>query len=111
MAFASPGENIKITVKGVQEDQIRRGDIICGTQYWANECQQFVGDIKVLELPKETLMTNGFCFMLHIHTVMIEAEVLHILEKTTTDQDGHQQVIKKPKFINSYEDAKVIIQT
>ena len=33
-------------------------------------------------------MTTGFVFMLHIHTVMIEAEIQYILEKTTTDQNG-----------------------
>ena len=31
MAFASPGENVKLVVKGIEEDSIRRGDIICGT--------------------------------------------------------------------------------
>lgn len=85
MAFASPGENIKLVVKGIEEDSIRRGDIICGTQFWANECQEFVADINILELPQETLMTTGFVFMLHIHTVMIEAEIQYILEKTCTE--------------------------
>ncbi len=54
-------------------------------------------------------MSNGFIFMLHIHTVMIEAEILYILEKTVTDQDGHVSVIKKPKFVSSFENAKVVI--
>ena len=56
-------------------------------------------------------MSNGFVFMLHIHTVMIEAEILFIAEKQTTDQNDHVTVIKRPKFINSYEKATVVIRT
>ena len=66
---------------------MRRGDIICGTQFWANECQEFVGDIEILELPQNCLMTSGFQFVLHIHTVMITAEILHVLEKTTINEN------------------------
>ena len=38
MAYAGPGESIKLVVKGIDEQYIRRGNVICGTQYWANIC-------------------------------------------------------------------------
>ena len=31
MAYAGPGESIKLVVKGIDEQYIRRGNVICGT--------------------------------------------------------------------------------
>lgn len=36
--FAGPGESVKLAIKNTNFDDIRRGDIICGGQYWAMEC-------------------------------------------------------------------------
>lgn len=88
MAFAGPGESIKIVVKGIEEQYIRRGNVICGTQYWANICEEFLAEIKVLDLPQGLLLTAGTTFSLHLHTLMIEAEILALISKDDVGDDG-----------------------
>ncbi len=60
VAYAGPGESVKIIVKNIDYDRIKRGNIICGMQFWAMECEEFVAEIDVLELPPDMLITNGF---------------------------------------------------
>ena len=38
MAYACTGENVKIVIKGAEKDDIQRGQVICGLQYWVNVC-------------------------------------------------------------------------
>lgn len=45
------------------------------------ECQEFMAEVSFLELPPETLVTAGFQFALHIHTILEEAEIVAILSK------------------------------
>lgn len=60
VAFAGPGESVKLIVKNIDYDRIKRGNIICGMQFWAMECEEFVAEIDVLELPSEMLISPGF---------------------------------------------------
>ena len=83
--FANAGENVKLQIKNANYDDIRKGDIICGSQYWTLECQEFVAQIKLFELPNEILLSKGFEFSLHTHSLVEEGEVAHIFEKTQID--------------------------
>jgi translation elongation factor EF-1alpha len=49
--FAQAGESIKIVLKNINYDDIRRGDVICGGQYWTMECQEFVAEVNLFEIP------------------------------------------------------------
>jgi len=45
MAFAGPGESIKMIVKNIEYDAISRGAVICGSQYWTNVCTDFIAEV------------------------------------------------------------------
>lgn len=49
--FANGGESVKIIIRNVNYDDIRKGDIICGSQYWAIECLEFVAQINLFDIP------------------------------------------------------------
>jgi len=52
----------------------------------------------MLELPKKMLVCPGFTFVLHIHTVMVEAEVLKIVEIINENEDDEPS---KKTFLRS----------
>ncbi len=91
MAYAGPGESVKLIVKNIEYDAISRGSVICGTQFWTNVCTDLVADIKMLELPNKMLVCNGFTFVLHIHTEMVEAEILKIIKITQKNSEEEEE--------------------
>lgn len=110
MAFAPTGESVKLIVKGIEEDAVKRGFVICGTQFWANVCDEFLAEIRVLELPKGYLISSGFEFILHMHTILEEAEILkvvHIIDR----EEGEKEKTSKAKFLKSQTVGTVIIKT
>ena len=111
VAFATSGENVKILVRNVNYDDIRKGDILCGSQYWAMECQEFVAQVTLFDLPSEILISKGFEFALHMHAIVEEGEIVHIIEKYQNDPSkGKVSIVKKPKLIKSFDTAKVVIK-
>lgn len=112
MIWAGPGENVKLVVKEVEYDRIKRGNIICGQQFWAMECQEFIAEIDLLELPAEMVISIGFQFALHIHTILEDAEIVALLSKMVFDEnESKYKQMKKPKFLMSGECAQVVIRT
>jgi translation elongation factor EF-1alpha len=88
VAFAGPGESVKIIVKNIEYDRIRRGNIICGMQFWAMECEEFIAEVDILELPDEMLISVGFIFALHMHTILEDAEIVAILSRQLVNDEG-----------------------
>ena len=50
--YAAAGENVKLKVKGLEEDDIEKGYLICNTDDFCQVTQEFQADITVLELPE-----------------------------------------------------------
>lgn len=66
------------------------------------ECQEFLAEINVLELPAETLLTAGYQFALHIHTILEDAEIVALISKEYYDPNESKIVTKKkPKLLLS----------
>lgn len=110
MAFAPTGESVKLIVKGIEEDAVKRGFVICGTQFWANVCDEFLAEIRVLELPKGYLLSSGFEFIVHMHTILQEAEILKVVSMIEREE-GEKEKSTKSKFLKSQTIGTVIIKT
>jgi len=41
LPYAKPGENIKISVKNVEDENLSRGDILCANDSFPFVCQEF----------------------------------------------------------------------
>lgn len=79
-----PAENVKLKIKGIDDDDIRKGYSICDTVDPCKVTRFIEVLVKILELPKsdtgeEKIFSKGYKAVLHIHTVQAEAEVDEIL--------------------------------
>jgi peptide chain release factor subunit 3 len=48
LPFACAGENLKLKVKGVDEDEIGRGDVICNNLNYCQESSEFKASVTIL---------------------------------------------------------------
>jgi len=50
LVWAGPGENIKIKVKGLEEDDLEKGTMICNTDDFCQVTTEFIAQLQILEL-------------------------------------------------------------
>lgn len=75
MAYAKEGESVNLILKGVEEDDLRRGFVICGLQYWCHVAHEFEAEVQVYELTSSVFFGKGFSAIIHMHTILEEVEV------------------------------------
>jgi len=112
MLFAEPGENIKLQVKGIELEEIKRGFVICGQQFWVNVSQEFIAEIRVLELLPTQIFNEGFTLIMHLHTLLEEVTVKKI--KSRVDKEGNEDKEfrkKRIRKLQSQDRGTVILKT
>ena len=112
MLFAEPGENIKLQVKGIELEEIKRGFVICGQQFWVNVSQEFIAEIRVLELLPTQIFNEGFTLVMHLHTLLEEVTVKKI--KSRVDKEGNEDKEfrkKRIRKLQSQDRGTVILKT
>ena len=83
---------MKLRVKGIEEDEIHRGDIICSNMNYCQESMEFKANITILELPEhKKLMSSGYECIIHMHAISEEAEISLIEAKI---EKGTRKVLK-----------------
>lgn len=78
LAFAGAGESVTLHLKGLEEDEIRRGYVICGKQFFTNLCFEFIAEVHLFELLPYLVFGPGFVCMLHLHTALEEVQILSL---------------------------------
>lgn len=74
--YAQPGENIKIKVKGLEEDDLQRGHMICDIDNHCHVTQEFFAFVDILELPEhKQILSQGYSCVMHIHASVHEIEI------------------------------------
>jgi translation elongation factor EF-1alpha len=54
----------------LEEDEIKRGNIVCNNLNYCLESQEFKAVVTVVELPEQKkLLSNGYEGIIHIHAV------------------------------------------
>lgn len=96
---AKPGENVKITVRGIEEGNVNSGFVLCD-----NNLVPCVNEVEVIlavhELPKEkSLLTAGYEAVLHLHTCVEDCTINALIAQV--DTKTNQEVKKKPTFVKS----------
>lgn len=77
--YAKPGENIKMKVKGLEEDDVIRGVVICDMEEPCYVCNEIEVSLEVLELPEhKKIMSTGYTCVMHLHTALEEIELTHV---------------------------------
>ncbi|KAJ3339023.1 translation termination factor GTPase eRF3 [Gonapodya sp. JEL0774] len=105
--FAVAGDNVRIRLKNVEEEDALSGFVLCSPNnpvHTANtfECQLVIMDTK-------TIICAGYTAVLHMHTVVEEVslkDLLHILDKKSGKKSKHP-----PKFLKQGDAAIVTIET
>lgn len=106
---ARPGENIKLTVRGIEEGTVSAGLVICDNNL-VPCLTEFEVLLAVQELPKEkSLLTAGFEAILHLHTCVEECVVNELIAQL--DPKTNQEGKKKPTFVKSNSMVRCRLQT
>eukprot|EP00828_Plagiopyla_frontata_P041087 TRINITY_DN574_c0_g1_i3.p1 TRINITY_DN574_c0_g1~~TRINITY_DN574_c0_g1_i3.p1 ORF type:complete len:836 (-),score=161.15 TRINITY_DN574_c0_g1_i3:47-2554(-) len=80
--YGKPGENVKLKVKDLDEVDIKRGFVICNNEDFCQISYELETELEILELPDhKQLMSAGYSCIIHMHTIMEEVEVSHIICK------------------------------
>lgn len=108
VAYALPGENIKVKLFGVEDDDaINRGDVLCPREPLMPASELLECELQVLELlDYKPILSKGYQCIIHIHTVSEEATLKDIVTAWETDDKGEVTEKKAPKFTRS--GAKII---
>jgi len=93
---ALPGENIRIRLKGVEEEQVAKGFVLCPLKDPVPACTRFKAQLMILELLEtRPLITSGYSCVLHVHTFVEECHIVKLYE--CTDRKKNEKT-KNPRF-------------
>ena len=111
MLYAESGENVKMQVKGVELEEIKRGYVICGQQSLVNFSQEFIAEIRVLKLMPTQIFNEGFTLMMHLHTVLKEVTVKKIKSRFYKEGKEDKEFRKKKiRKLQSQDRGTVILK-
>jgi peptide chain release factor subunit 3 len=96
---AKPGENVKITVRGIEEGNVSPGFVLCDANL-VPCLNEFEVMLAVHELPKEkSLMTAGYEAILHLHTCVEECSITALIAQIDTKTNAESK--KRPTYVKS----------
>ncbi|KAM0439972.1 hypothetical protein ACHAPT_001072 [Fusarium lateritium] len=84
VTLAQCGDQVRIRLKGIEEDDILPGFVLCSPKRLVHTVAEFEAQIRILEL--KSILTAGFNCVLHVHSAIEEvtfAALLHKLQKGT----------------------------
>ncbi|ORM41433.1 Eukaryotic peptide chain release factor GTP-binding subunit ERF3B [Babesia sp. Xinjiang] len=98
-AFAKPGENIRLRVVGVEEDQISKGAVLCDIERPCPVVTEFIAMVQVIDLLEHRpLITAGYFCVMHAHSVVVEVHFYKLLE--TVDKATKKKKLN-PTFVKN----------
>ncbi|KAJ5051829.1 uncharacterized protein L3040_001600 [Drepanopeziza brunnea f. sp. 'multigermtubi'] len=84
ITIAQSGDQIRVRLRGIEEEDIMPGFVLCSPKRPVHCVQAFEAQIRVLEL--KSILSAGFSCVLHVHSAIEEvtfAALLHSLQKGT----------------------------
>jgi len=106
---ARPGENIKLYLKGIDEEAIHRGFVICDVKTPVPTVTRFEAQLAILDLlPLKPIFSAGYSAVMHLHTAVEECSVVVLLAQL--DKKTGAVVTKKPMFVKNGQVCKAIIE-
>ncbi|XP_042454672.1 eukaryotic peptide chain release factor GTP-binding subunit ERF3A-like [Zingiber officinale] len=103
---AGPGENVRVKLAGVEEEDILAGFVLSSVAKPIGAVSEFNAQLQILELLDNAIFTAGYKAVLHIHSIVEECEVVELLEEIDTkkkkDADPRKKKAKrKPLFVKN----------
>ncbi|KAK7320152.1 hypothetical protein RJT34_04886 [Clitoria ternatea] len=96
---ARPGENLRIRISGVEEEDIVSGFVLSSVANPIPAVTEFVAQLVILELLDNAIFTAGYKAVLHIHSVVEECEIVELLQQI--DPKTRKPMKKKVLFVKN----------
>jgi len=103
MNEAAPGDNIGFNVKGINREQINRGDVCSYPDNPTKVAKAFKGRIFIIHHP--TAVAQGYTPVLHVHTAQIAVKFAELISKI--DPRSGQVVEEHPSYLRTGDAAIV----
>ncbi|XP_022850074.1 eukaryotic peptide chain release factor GTP-binding subunit ERF3A-like isoform X2 [Olea europaea var. sylvestris] len=97
--LACPGENLRVRVSGIEEEDILSGFVLSSISKPIASVSEFVAQLQILELLDNAIFTAGYKAVLHIHAVVEECEIVEL--KQQIDPKTKKPMKKKPLFVKN----------
>ncbi|KAL8481265.1 hypothetical protein ACS0TY_027694 [Phlomoides rotata] len=94
---AGPGENLRVRVSGVEEEDLLTGFVLCSVVKPIHSVSEFVAHLQILELLDNAIFCAGYKAVLHIHAVVEECEIVDLMSQI--DPKTKKPMKKKPLFV------------
>ncbi|THG22821.1 hypothetical protein TEA_025666 [Camellia sinensis var. sinensis] len=96
---AGPGENLRVRLSGIEEEDIVCGFVLCGVARPIAVVSEFVAQLQILELLDNAIFTAGYKAVLHIHAVVEECEIVELMQQI--DLKTKKPMRKKVLFVKN----------
>ncbi|KAJ7568170.1 hypothetical protein O6H91_01G021200 [Diphasiastrum complanatum] len=107
--YARPGENLRIRLAGVEEEEISPGFVLSSVNKPISAVLEFDAQLQILELlDHKAIFTAGYKAVLHIHSVVEECEITELLQQI--DPKTKKAIKKRVLFVKSGAVVVVRIQ-
>ncbi|XP_052176747.1 uncharacterized protein LOC127791051 isoform X2 [Diospyros lotus] len=97
--YAGPGENLRIRLSGIEEEDILSGFVLCCAVRPIAAVSVFVAQLQILELLDNAIFTAGYKAVLHIHSVVEECEIVELIQQI--DPKTKKVMKKKVLFVKN----------
>ncbi|KAH6808572.1 Translation elongation factor EF1A/initiation factor IF2gamma family protein [Perilla frutescens var. hirtella] len=94
---AGPGENLRVRLSGIEEEDIIGGFILSSFARPVPAVSEFVAHLSILELLDNAIFCAGYKAILHIHAVVEECEIVELTQQI--DPKTRKRLKKKPLFV------------
>lgn len=100
LQYARPGENVRVKLSGVEEDDISTGFVLSSISKPIHAVLEFIAQLQILELLEhKAIFTAGYKAVLHIHSVVEECEIMELLEQI--DPKTKKPMKKKTLYVKT----------
>lgn len=90
-----PGENLKLRLKGIEEEEILPGFILCDPNNLCHSGRTFDAQIVIIE--HKSIICPGYNAVLHIHTCIEEVEITALI--CLVDKKSGEKSKIRPRFV------------
>ncbi|XP_004478029.1 eukaryotic peptide chain release factor GTP-binding subunit ERF3B [Dasypus novemcinctus] len=91
----TPGENLKIRLKGIEEEEILPGFILCDSNNLCHSGRVF--DVQIVIIEHKSIICPGYNAVLHIHTCIEEVEIIALI--SLVDKKSGEKSKTRPRFV------------
>ncbi|KAH8552207.1 P-loop containing nucleoside triphosphate hydrolase protein [Umbelopsis sp. PMI_123] len=101
------GDNVRLRLKGIEEDEIANGFVLCDVKKPVKTTNQFEAQLAILE--HKNIICAGYTAVLHVHTGIEEitlSALLHLIDKKTG-----RRTKRPPQFVKQGQKVIARIET